>query len=74
MPASSSMRIPIINVSVRRALFTAGARNAPTPFETASTPVIAVQPLAKARSSNHKLAASVATGNAGGATTGTGCP
>ena len=32
-----------------------GSLKAPTPFETASTPVIAVQPLAKARMNNHTL-------------------
>ena len=36
-------------VSVRRAWSTAGSRKAVTPLLTASTPVIAVQPLAKAR-------------------------
>ena len=33
---------------VAAAFFDSGGRNAGTPFETASTPVIAVQPLAKA--------------------------
>ena len=39
-------------VSLRLALFTGGSRKAVMPFEIASTPVIAVQPLAKARSSS----------------------
>ena len=38
--------------SVRCPYFTAGSRNALMPLLTASTPVIAVQPLAKARSSS----------------------
>ena len=45
-------------VSVRRALVTTGSRKALTPLLTASTPVIAVQPLANARSSSHKVTAS----------------
>jgi hypothetical protein len=40
------------------------------PLLTASTPVIAVQPLAKARSSSQRPTASVAGGSGGGATTG----
>jgi len=39
----------MIAVSVRCAVGTVGLRNRGTPFDTASTPVIAVQPLAKAR-------------------------
>ncbi len=41
------MSIPMIAVSVRRAVATAGSRNAFTPLLTASTPVMAVQPLEK---------------------------
>ena len=43
----------MIAVSVRRAWSTHGSRKALTPLLTASTPVIAVQPLAKARISSH---------------------
>src|SRR5436305_1400221 len=43
-------------VSVLRALITVGSLNAVTPLLTASTPVIAVQPLANARISSQKLA------------------
>ena len=40
--------------SVWAAFFASGGRNAGTPFDTASTPVIAVQPFEKAVSSmNH---------------------
>jgi len=41
---------------------------------TASTPVIAVQPAAKARSSSQIVTASVGFGIAGGGTTGVGWP
>ena len=64
----------MIAVRVRCAFLTTGSRKAPTPLLTASTPVIAVQPLAKARSSSHRPAASAsaAAGRAGGGTTGWG--
>ena len=41
-------RIAPIHISVVRAFFHSGGRNAGTPFEIASTPVIAVQPDASA--------------------------
>ena len=44
------------------------------PLLTASTPVIAVQPLAKARSNSHVDAVVALNTGAGGATTGDGCP
>src|SRR5215471_9427550 len=53
---------------------TPGSRKAQTPLLTASTPVIAVQPLAKDRISSHALAAVVAVGMTGGACTGSGVP
>src|SRR5262249_55303991 len=74
MPASSVARMRMIAVSVRRALRTDGSRNAVTPLLTASTPVIAVQPLEKACSRSHRLAVAVAAESAGGATTGSGRP
>src|SRR5581483_2213907 len=74
MPASRITRMVMIAVSVRRALRTAGSANAGTPLLTASTPVIAVHPLANARNSNHALTPLTADGTAGGATTGIGCP
>ena len=65
----------MITVSVRCAFFTVGSRNARTPLLTASTPVMAVQPLEKTCSSTHALAAATtALGAAGGATTGIGWP
>ncbi len=76
MPASRIAKSPMITVSVRCALRTVGSRNAFTPLLTASTPVIAVQPLEKTCSSSHALTAAVAgpATEAGGATAGTGCP
>ncbi len=52
MPSRSTIRIAMMIVRVRRAFATTGSRNACTPLLTASTPVIAVQPLANARNSN----------------------
>ena len=45
-----------------------------TPLLTASTPVMAVQPLANDRSRTHNPTPAVATGRAGGARRGWGCP
>src|SRR5437764_15380324 len=61
-------------VSVLRALVTVGSLNAVTPLLTASTPVIAVQPLANARISSQKLAAIADGGFKAGASTGVGRP
>ena len=74
MPANNTTRMPMIAESVRCALRTAGSRNALTPLLTASTPVIAVQPLAKARNTIHHPAVVVAANIAGGAITATGWP
>jgi len=61
-----------MTVRVRWAFRTAGCANAVTPLLTASTPVIAVQPLANARSTNQMLAAVTLAGSGAGATTGVG--
>ena len=53
-------RAPII-VRVIRALAASGRRKAGTPFETASTPVIALQPSAKARITSRMLSDSRGT-------------
>ncbi len=54
---------------VRRAWTTQGSRKALTPLLTASTPVIAVQPLANERISSHRPAVgSAADASTGGAT------
>src|SRR5260370_33646863 len=68
MPASNTPRMTTIAVKVRCAWVTVGARKAPTPLLTASTPVIAVQPLAKARNSSQTdtAAAVVISGGGGG--------
>ena len=74
MPPSITMRIPMMTVSVKRAVTLAGSLKARTPLLTASTPVIAVQPLAKARASSHMPRASLAPATGGGGTRGTGWP
>ena len=61
-------------VSVRVAFFRVGSRKALTPFETASTPVMAVQPEEKTLASNHSVSIALIAGRCGGATTGTGLP
>ena len=63
-----------MTVRVNRAYLSVGSLNAMTPLLTASIPVMAVQPLAKARSKSHAPTAAVAEANFGGATTGTGWP
>ena len=72
MPASMTASRPMIAVNVRWACGTAGSRKAVTPLLTASTPVMAVQPLAKARIKIQRLAAVVAAGSDAGASTGDG--
>ena len=52
-----------MTVSVVRALRHSGFRNAGTPFDTASTPVIALQPSANARMSRSSPSASVPAGS-----------
>ena len=63
----------MMTVRVRRAWTTAGSRKARMPLLTASTPVIAVQPLAKACIRSQRLAVASASGKAGGSTIGVGC-
>src|ERR1039458_4475392 len=74
MPASIRMSNAMITPSVRRAFSAVGSRNAFTPLLTASTPVMAVQPLANALSSSHTLTAATAGGAGGRLTTGVGWP
>jgi hypothetical protein len=66
------MSSAMMMVRARRAFFVVGSRNAMTPLLTASTPVIAVQPLEKTRSRSHKLAAATAGGSLAGGTMGVG--
>ena len=61
-------------VSVHCAFGTAGFLKSGTALLTASTPVMAVQPLAKARSRTQALTACVACETIGGGSTGCGCP
>ncbi len=60
--------------SVRLAFFTVGCRKIGTPLLTASTPVIAVQPLANAFKMSHSPTASVGAESGGGGWRGVGCP
>ena len=53
MPTNITIASVAIATSVADAFFASGGRNAGTPFDTASTPVIAVQPLANAVSSRN---------------------
>src|SRR5438034_4627247 len=48
MPTNIVMARTAMATSVAAAFFDSGGRNAGTPFDTASTPVIAVQPFADA--------------------------
>src|SRR5437773_10924122 len=70
MPASSTIRIAMIAVKVCCAVFATGSRNALTPLLTASTPVIAVQPLENAFSNSQTLTTACCDRSAGGAITG----
>src|SRR5215469_16313255 len=74
IPASKMIRSPTIAVSVRCAVRTEGSRKSGTPLLTASTPVIAVVPLANDRMSSQVVTAAVAGPGGGGGVTGTGCP
>ena len=59
MPTNIAIASTAIATSVADAFFDSGGRNAGTPFETASTPVIAVQPLANAVSSRNVVSGCV---------------
>ena len=74
MPASSTPRISTMAASVRCAYTTDGFRNALTPLLTASTPVIAVQPLANERIRSHALPPATPAGRAGGGVSGNRMP
>jgi hypothetical protein len=74
MPVRKTMSRTMMMVSVRLAFFCVGSRNALTPFETASTPVMAVHPLAKTLARSQRLSIDALTGRRGGATIGTGWP
>src|SRR5580692_13202714 len=75
MPPSIAINSAIMTVKVRCAVCTLGSRNARTPLLTASTPVIAVQPLENDCSNSQALAAATTGAAAGGGiSTATGCP
>src|SRR2546428_421954 len=65
MPPSRIARMITMMVIVRWALRTVGFLKAVTPLLTASTPVMAVQPLAKARSKIQRPTAAVGGGGGG---------
>jgi hypothetical protein len=64
----------MMTVSVRLAFTVVGSRKAMTPLLTASTPVMAVQPLAKTLANSQRVKVAVAAGSLGTAITGTGWP
>ena len=66
------MSIAMMIVRVVLAVLHRGSRKAVTPLETASTPVMAVQPLEKTFRTSQSETAAVAAGSCGGATTGCG--
>src|SRR6185503_1103038 len=73
MPRNIDVAINAINASVR--LASTGALNAGTPSETASTPVIAVQPFENAVSNTNTVIAPVpSVGRGSTGSTGTTCP
>src|SRR5438874_264662 len=74
MPASIDIRIPTIRMSVRDADLVRGSLNAITPLLTASTPIMAVQPLEKALNKSHALTAVCAGPGECGGTAGIGWP
>src|SRR5262252_5752182 len=71
MPTNIVMASTAIATSVADAFFDSGGRNAGTPFDTASTPVIAVQPFANAVSSRKVVRRDVPASGGTGAWTGT---
>ena len=67
MPMNIVIASTAIVTSVAAAFFDSGGRNAGTPFDTASTPVIAVQPLANAVSSRNVVSGSMPAPGGSGA-------
>jgi hypothetical protein len=74
MPARKTISSRMMIVRVRLAFFWVGSRKAMTPFETASTPVIAVQPLAKTLASTQSESIDALMGRCGGSTMAAGWP
>src|SRR5216684_6596616 len=74
MPASNIARVATIIVNVHSARLPRGSAKSGTPLLTASTPVIAVQPLANDRINSQNVTAFVGLITAGGGTIALGCP
>jgi hypothetical protein len=72
MPARKTISRMMMIVSVRLAFFCVGSRKALTPLDTASTPVMAVHPLAKTLARSQRENMDPVTGKCGGSTSGTG--
>jgi hypothetical protein len=76
MPMNIEIATAAMIISVAEAFFASGGLNAGVPSEIASTPVIAVQPLAKAVSSANVVsvpALNAGSGSAGGGSAGMPC-
>src|SRR5262245_40049998 len=71
MPMNIETAITAIVTSVAAAFFASGGRNAGTPSDTASTPVIAVHPLANAVSSRNVVSGWVPASGGSASSTGT---
>src|SRR5207247_5203410 len=69
-PTNIPTAITAIAMRVAAAFFASGGRNAGTPFDTASTPVIAVQPFANAVSSRNVVSVWCPPAAGGGTSTG----
>src|SRR3954471_19737101 len=71
MPTNMQIAIAAIATSVADAFLASGGRNAGTPFDTASTPVIAVQPFANAVSRRNVVSGWCPASGGSGTLTGT---
>src|SRR6476646_1337765 len=71
IPTNITIASDAIAINVADAFFASGGRNAGTPFDTASTPVIAVQPLANAVSNRSVVTGCWPALAGSGASTGT---
>ncbi len=74
MPRNIAIASTAIVTSVAAAFLASGGRNAGTPSDTASTPVIAVQPLANAVSSRNVVSGFASPSALGWCSTGTSAP
>src|SRR5215468_12098866 len=74
MPTNIVMASTAIATSVADAFFDSGGRNAGTPFDTASTPVMAVQPFANAVNRRNVVSGACPASGGNGAFTGATLP